>query len=430
MNVLLGVTGSVATYKACELVRQFQENGCHVKVIMTDSAQEFVGKVTFESITNEMVYTNLFYSNKNEKLFADQGRDEKRNRSGQLLSREDPFLGSDAEMRKDLHFSGNVHIDLARWADVFVVAPATANIISKFAYGLADDFLSTTYLAYQGMMFIAPAMNTVMWEEPSTQANIQTLKNKKNIFIDPQDGELACKEVGMGKMAEPEAICKFVLNTYRGNSKLQNKHIVVTVGPTREYFDPVRFLSSPSSGKMGLALAKEAHKRGAKVTVVHGPIQHAESFLGNKVSVTSAREMMDAVKQNTPCDIFVSCAAVSDYRFEEILSSKFKKGQHELTMKLVPNPDIVAYVSKEQKYKDMVIGFAAETNDVKANARKKMTEKNLNWIVANQVSYDKQGFEQETTTTWMMNNKEEIEFKDVTKADFSKHFWNTIEKNI
>ncbi len=390
MNILLGVTGSVATYKACELVRQFQENGCQVKVIMTDSAQEFVGKVTFESILNEKVYTNMF--------------------------------GSDV--------SGNIHIELARWADAFVVAPATANIISKFAYGLADDFLSTTYLAYQGMVFIAPAMNTVMWEEPSTQANIQTLKNKKNIFIEPQAGELACKEVGMGKMEEPDAICKFVLNTYRNNSKLQKKNIVITVGPTREYFDPVRFLSSPSSGKMGLAIAKEAYKRGANVTVIHGPIQNAESFLGSKISITSANEMLEQVKKNTPCDIFVSCAAVSDYRFDEVLSSKFKKGQHELTMKLVPNPDIVAYVSKEKKYNDMVIGFAAETNDVKANAKKKLQDKNLHWIVANQVSYEKQGFEKETTTTWMMNGKQEIEFPNVTKTDFAKNFWDTIENAL
>ena len=390
MNILLGITGSVATYKACELVRQFQENGCQVKVIMTDSAQEFVGKVTFESILNEKIYTNMF----------------------------------------DADVSGNIHIDLARWADVFVVAPATANIISKFAHGLADDFLSTTYLAYQGMTFIAPAMNTVMWEDPSTQSNIQILKNKKNIFIDPQDGELACKEIGMGKMAEPDVICKFVLSTYRNHSKLQNKHIVITVGPTREYFDPVRFLSSPSSGKMGLAIAKEAYKRGAKVTVIHGPIQNAESFLGNKLSVTSANEMMEAVKKNTPCDIFVSTAAVSDYRFEEVLSSKFKKGQHELTMKLVPNPDIVAYVSKEKKYKNLVIGFAAETNDVKANAKKKMNDKGLNWIVANQVSYSKLGFEQETTTTYMISGKDEIEFKNVTKTNFSREFWDVIEDNI
>jgi phosphopantothenoylcysteine decarboxylase/phosphopantothenate--cysteine ligase len=390
MKILIGVTGSVATYKACELVRRFQENGCNVKVIMTDSAQEFVGKVTFESILNEKVYTNMF--------------------------------GSDV--------SGNIHIDLARWADVLVVAPATANIISKFAYGLADDFLSTTYLAFQGMVFIAPAMNTVMWEEKSTQANIQTLKNKKNFFIEPHSGELACKEIGMGKMEEPDAICKFVLNTYRGNSKLQNKIIVITAGPTREYFDPVRFLSSPSSGKMGLAIAKEAYKRGAKVTVIHGPIQNADSFLGSKVSVTSANEMMDSVKKNTPCDIFVSCAAVADYRFEEILSSKFKKGQHELTMKLVPNPDIVAYVSKEKKYKDMVIGFAAETNDVKENAIKKLRDKHLNWIVANQVAYEKQGFEKETTTTWMMNGKDTLEFGSVTKTEFAKQFWNTIEQNL
>ncbi len=390
MNILLGVTGSVATYKACELVRQFQENGCHVKVIMTDSAQQFVGKITFESILNEKVYTNMF--------------------------------GSDV--------SGNVHIDLARWADAFVVAPATANIISKFAYGLADDFLSTAYLAYQGMVFIAPAMNTVMWEETSTQANIQTLKNKKNIFIEPQTGELACKEIGMGKMEEPDAICKFVLNTYRNHSKLQKKNIVITVGPTREYLDPVRFLSSPSSGKMGLAIAKEAYKRGAYVTVIHGAIQNSESFLGSKISITSANEMMDQVKKNTPCDIFVSCAAVSDYRFAEVLSSKFKKGQHELTMKLIPNPDIVAYVSKEKKYKDMVIGFAAETNDVKTNAKKKLQDKSLNWIVANQVSYENQGFEKETTTTWMMSDNQEIEFPNVTKTDFAKDFWNTIEKNL
>lgn len=390
MNILLGVTGSIATYKACELVRQFQERGCTVKVILTDSAQQFVSKLTFESITNDTVYTNMF--------------------------------GTDV--------SGNIHIDLARWADAFVVAPATANIISKFAYGLADDFLSTVYLAFDGMCFIAPAMNTKMWEESSVQANVQTLKNKKNIFLDPKDGELACKEIGIGKMDEPENICEFVIGTFRNHSKLQDKNILITAGPTREYFDPVRFLSSPSSGRMGLAIANEAKKRGATVTLVRGPMQVPDSFSGKDIPVISAKEMMERVREHLPCDIFVSCAAVSDYRFDEVLASKFKKGQHEVTLKLVPNPDILQYVSKEKLYKDLVIGFAAETHDVKQNALKKLREKNLNWVVANQVYQERQGFEREQTSVLMLNAKDEHEFKNISKTEFSKKFWDIIESSF
>lgn len=389
MNILLGVTGSIATYKACELVRRFQDAGCKVKVILTDSAQQFVSKLTFESIANEKVYTNMF--------------------------------GSDV--------SGNVHIDVARWADVLVVAPATANIISKFAYGQADDFLSTVYLAFDGMCFIAPAMNTKMWLETSVQKNVETLKAKKNIFLEPREGELACKEIGIGKMDEPEEICKSVISTFRGNSKLQNKKILITAGPTREYFDPVRFLSSPSSGKMGIALANEGLKRGADVVLVHGPIP-ADSFLGEKIPVVSAREMMDQVKQHLPCDIFVSTAAVADYRFDEILASKFKKGQHEVTLKLLPNPDILNYVSKEKKYNDLVVGFAAETNDVIENARKKLNDKKLDWVVANQVFQEQQGFEKDETTATMISSTKQIEFPNVSKADFAKKFWDVLENNL
>lgn len=389
MNVLLGVTGSIATYKACELVRQFQNAGCEVKVILTDSAQQFVSKLTFESITENQVYTNMFGN--------------------------------------EVH--GNIHIDLARWADVLVVAPATANIISKFAQGQADDFLSTVYLAFDGPCFIAPAMNTKMWLETSVQKNVEILKSKKNIFIEPQEGVLACKEVGIGKMDEPESICKKVIASYRGNSKLQNKKILITAGPTREYFDPVRFLSSPSSGKMGIALAKEAFKRGADVTLVHGPIS-ADSFSGKKIGVVSAKEMMEEVRKQLPCDIFVSTAAVSDYRFDEVLASKFKKGQHEVTLKLLPNPDILHYVSKEKKYNDLVIGFAAETNDIVENARKKLREKNLHWVVANQVFQEQEGFEKEKTSTTMISPNEQIEFANITKNDFAKKFWEVIEKSL
>ena len=390
MNILLGVTGSIATYKACELVRQFQEQGCTVKVILTDSAQQFVGKLTFESITNDIVYTNMFSPD----------------------------------------VSGNIHIDLARWADVLVVAPATANIISKFAYSIADDFLSTVYLAYDGACFIAPAMNTKMWDDESVQKNIDTLKAKKNILIEPGEGELACKEVGLGKMSEPDFIATFVINTFRNHSKLQKKQIVLTVGPTREYFDPVRFLSSPSSGKMGLALAIEAEKRGALVTLVHGPIPVPAFLKVKKVSVISATEMFEAVRENSPCDIFVSCAAVADYRFDEILSSKFKKGQHELTLKLVPNPDILQYVSREKLYRDLVIGFAAETQDVRKNAQKKLQDKKLHWIVANEVHQEKKGFEKEETDIVMMNGSKEHVFTNISKTEFAKKFWDVIESEL
>ncbi|MCB1197782.1 MAG: bifunctional phosphopantothenoylcysteine decarboxylase/phosphopantothenate--cysteine ligase CoaBC [Deltaproteobacteria bacterium] len=322
MNVLLGITGGIAAYKSCELLRQFQRAGHTIKVIMTAAAQEFVTPKTFESLSDNQVYTPDWFANTR----------------------------------------GNAHIELARWADVLIIAPATANTLYKCAQGKADDLLSTVYLAYDRKTFFAPAMNSKMLENSAVQNNINLLKNAGNIILDPTSGELACKEVGPGKMMQPEDIFRWVIELTGTSSSLLGKKIVLTAGPTREYIDPVRFISSPSTGTMGVAIAHEALCRGGEVTLVHGPMQ--VPYKGTAIAVTSAQEMFEAVMQQLPCDIFVGTAAVADYRPEQASCSKIKKSTSNLNLHLCANPDIIHTVADSHKVKNLVIGFSAETDHI------------------------------------------------------------------
>ncbi|MCB0327941.1 MAG: bifunctional phosphopantothenoylcysteine decarboxylase/phosphopantothenate--cysteine ligase CoaBC, partial [Bdellovibrionales bacterium] len=271
MNILLGVSGSIAAYKSCQLVRLLQKQGHHVRVILSPNATKFVTALSFEALTQQKVYQDMFGGNS----FATE------------------------------------HIEIARWADLFLIAPASAQTIFGLAHGQADSLLLTVALAFEGPMMIAPAMNTKMWFAPALQSNLQLLKNRNVQVIEPRDGELACKEMGTGAMAEPDEILETV-GAHFGKSRLKDKKIVITAGATREYLDPVRFLSNPSTGAMGIALAKRAHERGAEVILVHGPTQLSIPERISSVSVTSAQQMYDYVMSQTPSDVFISSAAVAD----------------------------------------------------------------------------------------------------------------------
>lgn len=388
MHILLGITGGIAAYKSCELLRLFQKAGHQVKVIMTDTAQHFVGQKTFESLTQDQVYTSKW-------LALTQG---------------------------------NAHIDLARWADVCVVAPATAHTIFKCAHGKADDLLSTVYLAFEGLVYFAPAMNTVMLNNIAVTQNIDILTSQGHVILDPQSGELACKEVGKGKMMEPEDIFEHVMASPHKTSKLLNRSIVITAGPTREYLDPVRFISSPSTGLMGVALAHEALARGAHVKLIHGPM-HIQ-YKGQGLPVTTAKDMFDITMEHMPCDIFVGAAAVADYTPATPQLHKLKKTDQGLTLELKRTQDLIAHISQNKLAKELVIGFAAQTEDVVKQAQKKLKDKKLDVIVGNSVYESEKGFGPQNNTFYLIDGQNTKTIHDISKPMFARVFWDDIENRL
>lgn len=346
-TVILGVSGGIAAYKSPELARRFVEKGWTVHPILTEHAEQFVTPLSLSTISGQPVLTGTFESSESGKIR---------------------------------------HIELAERADLILVAPATANVIAKIAHGIADDLLSTTVLAAQGLVAVCPAMNVFMWENKATEENLAILESRGIEVIGPTSGELACGYEGMGRMEDPESIVAQVEMLLRYRDRLKGKKVLITAGPTREFFDPVRCLSNPSSGKMGYALACAARQWGADVTLVSGPTEIAVPFGVRLVRITTADEMLKAVKTNFEnADIFVSAAAVSDWKPKAFQSSKEKKGNGTISVDLERTPDILASVSKERK-KQIVVGFAAETENLETNARKKLTEKNLDMIVGNLVS--------------------------------------------
>jgi phosphopantothenoylcysteine decarboxylase/phosphopantothenate--cysteine ligase len=386
-KILLGVSGGIAAYKSCELVREFRRRGADVRVMMTPAAQHFVSRLTFEALTQSSVLTDMFGD----------------------------------------HASGTSHIEAARWADTIVLAPATANRIAKLAHGIADDAVSTICLAFRGSVVAAPAMNTAMWDHPAFQANLATLRSRNVGIVPPETAALACGEVGIGKMADPVAIADFVLGREHP-SPLRGKRTVITAGPTREYLDPVRFLSSPSTGKMGLAVAREAVRRGANVTVIHGPLSEEPDFLARFLPVTSAAEMAERVGENTPSDLFIATAAVADYRPANPAASKIKKNGEPLRIDLEPTDDILASVSKRRRPGDLVVGFAAETDEIEANARRKLAEKNLDLIVANRVNRELLGFARSETSVTIIDRKGLRILPNVTKREVAAALLDRIEE--
>ncbi len=351
-NIVLGVSGGIAAYKSAELVRQLKELGADVRVIMTRGSQEFITPLTLQALSGHPVHTDL--------------------------------LDADAEL-------GMGHIELARWADLLIIAPATADLLARLASGRADDLLTTVALATAAPKLVAPAMNQQMWRDPATASNVATLNSRGIALIGPASGEQACGDVGPGRMEQPTNIAQAAAALFT-RGVLAGQRVVITAGPTREALDPVRYLSNHSSGKMGYALADAAVDAGASVTLVSGPVHLATPGHVTRVDVTSAAEMLEASLALLPaCDLFIACAAVADYRPLAIAQQKLKKGAMRMTLELERTTDILAAVSASPQA-PFTVGFAAETHDVERYARGKLEQKNLHMIVANDVSDTAIGF--------------------------------------
>ncbi len=352
-NVLLGISGGIAAYKSCELVRILTKRDLNVRVIMTKHAAEFITPLTFETLTSNPVLKGMF----------------------------------------DQSSHSTEHIKLAKWADVMCVAPATANTIAKFARGIADDLLSTTWLAFSGKKIVAPAMNTAMLNAKETLSNINHLKSAGVHVVPPQEGELACGDSGAGKMADIEDIFNAITEALAYRTSMNGLNILITAGPTREYFDDFRFISNPSSGKMGIELVKEALCRGADVTLVHGPISVTLPHKSKNIEVTSALEMLKVCEYHfDKCDVFISCAAVSDVRPAVRTKGKTPKNHLPKAIELTQNPDILKTLSDRKKNHQLTIGFAAETEQDLERALIKMKQKNSDMVVLSHIGRENSAF--------------------------------------
>ncbi|MBO8136575.1 MAG: bifunctional phosphopantothenoylcysteine decarboxylase/phosphopantothenate--cysteine ligase CoaBC [Desulfotomaculum sp.] len=354
-KITLGITGGIAAYKTAELVSGLVKNGADVRVVMTASAQKFIQPQTFSALTGNEVYTDIFHSS---------------------------------------HQSGVLHINLAQDADLLVVAPATANIIAKAANGIADDLLSTIILAANIPVIMCPAMNTVMYRKPVVQMNIQKLKEYGTSFVGPSSGKLACGAQGTGRMSEPDEILEAIKNFF--NPDLKGLNVLISAGPTREPLDPVRYITNRSSGKMGYNLARAAAERGANVVLVSGPVNLLPPERVELIKVETAEQMYKVMKEKfLETDIVLKAAAVADYRPKIMAGEKIKKDNDSLTLEMVKNPDILLELGKMKRHQ-MLVGFAAETNNVEEYARKKLEQKNLDMVVANNVSETGAGFDVDT----------------------------------
>lgn len=341
-QILLGITGGIAAYKSADLARRLREAGAEVRVVMTRAAKEFITPLTMQAVSGNPVHHDLLDPN------------------------------AEAAMG---------HIDLARWADMILIAPTSADFMAKLAHGFADDLLSTLCLATAAPIILAPAMNQQMWLNPATQTNLKILHARNIKILGPAEGEQACGETGIGRMLEPLEI----INALSPTKLLTNKTLVITAGPTQENIDPVRYISNYSSGKMGYAIAQAAAMYGAEVILISGPVNLVTPNNVKRIDVKTAQEMQQAVLNTvTNADIFISVAAVADYRCKSIADEKIKKSQNNLTIELERNPDILSAVANLPS-RPFVIGFAAETNDVIENAKTKLKNKNIDMIAANQV---------------------------------------------
>jgi phosphopantothenoylcysteine decarboxylase/phosphopantothenate--cysteine ligase len=353
-SVLLGVTGGIAAYKACEVLRLLDKLGHRVRVVMTRTATEFVGPLTFETLSKAPVLTDA------------------------------RPLGEDGSI---------LHIEYADEADAFLIAPCTANVIAKLAKGIADDALSTTALAFTGPVLVAPAMNVNMWKSAPVEENLATLRSRGVHVVEPSSGDLACGWVGEGRLAEPAEIVEALLKVLEARKDMARLRVLVSAGPTREKIDPVRYLSNRSSGKMGYAVAEAARSRGASVTLVSGPVALAEPQGVRVIHVESAGEMKAAIDEAAAdADLIIMAAAVADYRAAAPADQKLKKNGQEMQLTLLRNDDILAGLGRTKKTHQVLVGFAAETNDVLAYAQDKLKRKNADLFVANDVSRTDIGF--------------------------------------
>jgi phosphopantothenoylcysteine decarboxylase / phosphopantothenate---cysteine ligase len=393
MKIALGVSGGIAAYKAAEIVRLLQDRGVRVQVVMTAAAQEFVRPLTFAALSGEKVITNMFGS-------------------------------PDAEANVD---SAIEHIAVAQSIDALLVAPATADVLARFAQGIANDFLSTLYLATTAPVVVAPAMNVNMWNHAATRANLAILRQRGVRIVEPGEGYLACGMTGSGRLAENEAIVAAVMEMLGASEDLAGETVLVTAGPTREKIDPVRYLTNRSSGRMGYALAEAALRRGARVLLVSGPTAIAASGGAELTRVETASEMHAAVLRLLPeSTVVIKTAAVADFRPKAASGQKIKR-KGEVTLELEPTEDILSDVAR-RKTSQIVVGFAAETENVLENARKKLASKSLDLIVANDVSREGIGFDSDRNAVTIISNSEVIEVPETSKWEVAHHVLDQVVK--
>ncbi|CAA0115244.1 Coenzyme A biosynthesis bifunctional protein CoaBC [BD1-7 clade bacterium] len=389
-RILLGISGGIAAYKSAELVRRLQDAGADVRVVMTRAAQEFITPLTLQALSGNPVHTSL--------------------------------LDPEAEAAMG-------HIELARWADLICIAPATADVIARIRAGMADDLLTTLCLASKAPKVLAPAMNQAMWSDTHTQQNINALAQAGYQIAGPAAGSQACGDVGFGRMLEPEQIRDAIADQF-GDTSLTGKHVVITAGPTREAFDPVRFISNHSSGKMGFELARAASHCGARVTLIAGPVNLPTPDRVERCDVISADDMHKASLALAPsADIFIGCAAVADYRPAQIETQKIKKSGDTLSIELVKNPDIIADVAR-QTPKPFCVGFAAETNELKKHATGKLTRKGLDLIIANDVSNQAIGFNSDDNAVTVYSHSDTTEFSQCSKAQLANQLIELIATHL
>ena len=393
MKVALGVTGGIAAYKAAEIVRLLQDRDIRVQVVMTQAAQEFLRPLTFATLSGEKVITSMF----------DAGADE-------------PNIDSAIE-----------HIAVAQAIDALVVAPATSDIIAKFAQGIANDFLSTLYLATTAPVVVAPAMNVNMWNHPATQANLEILRKRKVKIVEPDSGYLACGMTGAGRLAANEAVVAAVMQALGSSQDLAGETVLLTAGPTREKIDPVRYITNRSSGRMGYALAEAALRRGAHVLLISGPTNIIPPGAAEFVRVETAEQMREAVLKQLPqATIVIKTAAVSDYRAKSVAAQKIKRSGP-TSLELEPTADILAEVAS-RKTNQIIVGFAAETQDALENARKKLSRKSLDAIVVNDVSREGIGFDSDRNAVHIITHDEVVEVPETTKWEVAQRVLDQVVK--
>lgn len=401
-KIVLGITGSIAAYKSCLIIREFVKQGAEVQVVITPAGKEFITPITLSALTHKPVISEFFSQ-----------------RDG----------------------TWNSHVDLGLWADAMVIAPATAATIGKMANGVADNMLITTYLSMKAPVFIAPAMDLDMFAHPSTQRNLKTLESYGNHIIQPQSGFLASGLEGKGRMEEPSVIVNYVKkffeeevdnnNSIHRDLSLKGKRVMITAGPTYEKIDPVRFIGNYSSGKMGFALAEECRKRGADVTLISGPVSLSCSPEINRIDVESCEDMYKAANENfSDSDITILCAAVADFKPETTADKKIKREKDDLVLRLQPTHDIAASLGKKKRENQIMVGFALETNDEEINAKKKLKRKNLDFIVLNSTRNPGTTFRSNDNQIEIISDKEVKKFGKKPKQEVAKDIINELTSYI
>ena len=376
-RIVVGVTGGIAVYKACDLVSRLKKRGAEVRVVLTEHACQFMPPLTFETLSQNQAYVDCF-----DRKFQ---------------------IG---------------HVSLAKWADLFIIAPCTANCMGKMAAGIADDLLSTTCLAMSGPVLIAPAMNNAMWRHPATQANLETLKARGVFTVGPERGRLACGDDDIGRMSEPEQIVQAAEKILCPVLDLAGKHVLVTAGPTVERIDPVRFITNRSTGKMGYAIAEAARQRGAEVTLISGPTQLTPPAGVNFISIESSAQLCEKVLENgAAADIVIQAAAPADFRPKHVAERKIKKTGEGMAIELEATTDIAAELGRRKREGQILVAFAAETNDVLENAQGKLVRKNADLVVANDVSRSDAGFGVDTNIITLISRSDMRALEKMTKRD-------------